>query len=447
MSIRELQQAARDVDKHSPHMKGEEEVGIAKAENKAVFRSRLLMVTFLAICTVTVAILVYRDTSNGENEQLKTDFEDLSSKTIESLGSRLEASVGAIDAFVVSIVSYAKTTGMEWPYVTTPDFGVRASKVLAVANSIVLMQIQLVPAEQEEEWNAYSLREGPAWIDANIATQNEDPGYHGIDVDSYVTSGVWLTPPNSDGILRPIWQTYPTIPIYGFSPMNLDASIVPNYNKSIAGVQNRKAVIGGIFNDPNTFTYDQANEQLEFYLGSSQISDPEPLSEIHYPIIDNAANKVNGTGTGNLVGVMGSWFLWRSFLTDTLPSGSDGVVVVFENGCNQTFTYRIDGPEAIFMGSEDAHDPAYNGYKMSYRLMDVATGATAYTGAPLSDEACPYTLSFYPSSTFESNYVSSDPLIYTSVAVAIFVFTTLVFLVYDFLVERRQKKVMTTGKT
>jgi hypothetical protein len=41
-------------------------------------------------------------------------------------------------------------------------------------------------------------------------------------------------------------------------------------------------------------------------------------------------------------------------------------------------------------------------------------------------------------------YVTTDPVIFT-VAVLIFVFTSLVFLLYDRLVERRQKKVMSTA--
>jgi hypothetical protein len=42
-------------------------------------------------------------------------------------------------------------------------------------------------------------------------------------------------------------------------------------------------------------------------------------------------------------------------------------------------------------------------------------------------------------------YSTSNPIIYTSMAVMIFVFTSMVFLLYDFMVERRQKLVMSTA--
>jgi hypothetical protein len=46
----------------------------------------------------------------------------------------------------------------------------------------------------------------------------------------------------------------------------------------------------------------------------------------------------------------------------------------------------------------------------------------------------------------EDDYITSHPITFTVAAVLIFVFTSVVFLFYDLLVERRQKKVMSTGK-
>jgi hypothetical protein len=70
----------------------------------------------------------------------------------------------------------------------------------------------------------------------------------------------------------------------------------------------------------------------------------------------------------------------------------------------------------------------------------------SYTGLPLSMGGCQYFLQVYPSSDMEDDYITSNPIIFTVVAVLIFVFTSVVFLFYDCLVEKRQKKVMSTGK-
>jgi hypothetical protein len=70
----------------------------------------------------------------------------------------------------------------------------------------------------------------------------------------------------------------------------------------------------------------------------------------------------------------------------------------------------------------------------------------SYTGLPLAMGGCQYYLRVYPSSDMEDDYITSNPITFTVTAVLIFGFTSVVFLFYDWLVEKRQKKVMTTGK-
>ena len=69
-----------------------------------------------------------------------------------------------------------------------------------------------------------------------------------------------------------------------------------------------------------------------------------------------------------------------------------------------------------------------------------------YTGLPLNDQYCPFTFSVYPSGSMEEHYTSNNPIYFTLGAVLIFCFTSAVFLLYDWMVERRQKKVMTTAE-
>jgi Adenylate and Guanylate cyclase catalytic domain len=54
-------------------------------------------------------------------------------------------------------------------------------------------------------------------------------------------------------------------------------------------------------------------------------------------------------------------------------------------------------------------------------------------------------LHVYPSDEMKSGYTTNDPIIFTVAAVLIFVFTSLVFCLYDYSVERRQKLVLNTA--
>jgi hypothetical protein len=178
----------------------------------------------------------------------------------------------------------------------------------------------------------------------------------------------------------------------------------------------------------------------------------EPIVQFLYPMLTAAthgdadsAAKQNAT----VVGIVASTFSWRSFLTDILPEGENGLVFVFANECNQSFTYQVNGHEAVYLGPGDRHDAKYDGMRLSMtlnRLIEFNSGSSAYSGLALVDDFCAYTVSAFPSEEMESSYRSSDPIVFTIAAVAIFAFTAVVFFAYDKLVTVRQHKVLTTAQ-
>jgi hypothetical protein len=69
----------------------------------------------------------------------------------------------------------------------------------------------------------------------------------------------------------------------------------------------------------------------------------------------------------------------------------------------------------------------------------------SYSGLPVLNDTCPHFIRLYPSEIMESDYRTRDPVLFAVCAVLIFAFTSTVFLVYDRLVEKRQRTVMTTA--
>lgn len=120
----------------------------------------------------------------------------------------------------------------------------------------------------------------------------------------------------------------------------------------------------------------------------------------------------------------------------------------YQEGCGVPFTYRLDGPKATYVGVGDLHDEKYDYLIQSrtlFKIMETTKNSTegsTYSGLPLDDKYCPLTIHVYPSQTMEDAYLTSDPLRFTILAAAIFVFTSLVFVAYDCIVARRQKIVM-----
>jgi hypothetical protein len=432
-------------------LKTEEEVMIAKAENNAVFWIRLMVIAVLVACTVGVACLVYLKTSNAEEAQFEAEFLDDSAKVFEALGSTLDLSLGAVDGVIVSIVSFARYSNMTWPFVTVPDFATRMAKVRSLSKAIVLAQFAIVSEEERLDWEKYSLANA-AWVDEALAIQKEDRTFFGVNVEEYYNQeGIWgnFGPIlNNTGPYFPTWQGYPSVPTYG--AFNWDGTQYPSLVDAFDTLeQDHQVVIGQVSNLPNpddpasSEAIANQNDWAKNYV-SSEFDYTEPYSDIYYPIFDNAADQVSirsirGEGDMKMVSVFSMTFYWRDLITNILPYGSDGSVVVFQNTCNQTFTYQINGPNVEYVGVGDLHNSKYDYLKQESRLNDLkefATGNRQYTGLPLSETSCPYTVSIYPSLDFESRYTSSDPMVYTLMAISIFFFTSLVFFFYDLIVER-----------
>jgi Adenylate and Guanylate cyclase catalytic domain len=65
-----------------------------------------------------------------------------------------------------------------------------------------------------------------------------------------------------------------------------------------------------------------------------------------------------------------------------------------------------------------------------------------YTGMPLDPTYCPMTIKVYPSTTMEAQFTTNNPMLLAIGTLLIFLFTSTLFLLYDYMVERRQKKLM-----
>ena len=223
----------------------------------------------------------------------------------------------------------------------------------------------------------------------------------------------------------------------------------------------------------------------------------EPIIRTLYPILDTAKGAVTKNETDSkVVGIIAASFFWKSFLENILPACDRSIIVVFENECNQTFTYVVHGNHAEYMGQGDHHElkmhkhglkytfeedlsvnnnnkhaghdhGAHGHYHVHEEQTDVQTetymdnreyhdqrnweihGRTnqigRYGGLPICQNYCSYTITTYPSVQLSEEHFTNTPVIIMSLSVCIFVFTALIFIGYDKLVQMRQRKVMKTA--
>jgi hypothetical protein len=335
--------------------------GADELENIAVARLRAAVMFVLFAATIGVSILVYCYVHNDEKESFEAQFQDDSLKTLNAVGASLDETLGAIDSFIVTTVSYAKAHNLTWPFVTIPDYGVRVAKLLTISQAVYAEQYQVVQPEQRAEWETYSV-ENDYWVDDGVKTQVKDKTYNGKIVEEYETFGFihnndGITPDNVTQLL-PTWQSAPIVP----DPYNWNGGEYADLVSSLSALMEmQQVVISRSVNTPtgsdgpdrmdevsqlshlkrvirlvlqNTsllITFLIAPHAFHFFLfiqiaaNNDWVRDfvnpdegyhrDEPLSEIHYPIVDTAADSVTqDQNNGKVVAIFSITFFWRDLI-------------------------------------------------------------------------------------------------------------------------------------
>jgi hypothetical protein len=165
----------------------------------------------------------------------------------------------------------------------------------------------------------------------------------------------------------------------------------------------------------------------------------------------------------NVAGTVSVETSWTSVFHNMLKDSKSVVVVVLDNLCGEVISFKLTGQEATFLGAGDHHDRTFemhvrvssthaiktrlqalveNDPPKEYKTLFNFSQQIHDRAKPQEEVACDYKINVYPSNDFERFHATNRPVIYTIFAVMIFVYVAVVFWVYDFLVERRQKLVM-----
>jgi hypothetical protein len=161
-----------------------EEPGLAKNETNAVRGLKLLVILAMTLSAIGVALAVYFYIRASENRDFENQFEGDATKVLAALGNSLDSSLAAVDAFVVGIVSYAKATNQTWPFVTIPDYAVRAGKIRSLSDAVVIGTYPLVKTEDRKEWERYTA-ENNYWVEESLDIQEKDSSFTGPIVREY----------------------------------------------------------------------------------------------------------------------------------------------------------------------------------------------------------------------------------------------------------------------
>ena len=246
----------------------------------------------------------------------------------------------------------------------------------------------------------------------------------------------------STGPYLPTWQTSPVLYNAALANENLLNTPISAYAAN-ASFSTGSVVIGDFqFSEEGYYDSENPTTAMFALLQSMQMNTKfqyrgDPIGQIFFPIFDSF------TEDRKPVGVMVALLHWKSYFRDILPHNIKGVHYVLHNTCGGSFTYELVADDVSPIGPGDLHEPEFEDMKRSADFSSVSnlSDGTKF-GLPLKLDRCSVSIDVYPSKKFYDQYNTGTPIIMTCAVAIIFLFTALMFLFYDRLVERRQKLVM-----
>ena len=189
----------------------------------------------------------------------------------------------------------------------------------------------------------------------------------------------------------------------------------------------------GFGNDTNRMTSEfgwllsMANERETMYQG-------DIFSSVFFPLYNHFA------ADRKVAGVMRTVIQWGRYFVNVLPDSEVGVVFVLENaGCDEPYSYKIQGKEVYPLGHGDLHDHKFDEYEMTATMESITKiNDGTKLGLSIYHNDCPYSIRVYPSQNFYDTFVTAMPVTITASVAAVFAFAILMFFIYDRLVEWRQ---------
>jgi class 3 adenylate cyclase len=439
-----------------------ERATLASRETKMVARMECTLFALLLIASTLVSWGVYAYSKSSQERNFEQSFVADATKLLDAFSTAVERQIEAVDALSVAITSHARATRQVFPFVTLPDYGVRFANARTLSGSFMVGYYPIVTDAERFKWEDYVVHKRDTINDAYLvesAMRKEQDKYFNVSDESEMfqwrESSDEIVELDSDGFIAVAKPgSGPYLPVWQLSPVPPDKSLL-NFNTlthpSFAG-SNLKAITTGraaidVATNIDTMSEEGTGAFYTLLLSLSQYRkgkheiQGDPASAFAYPVFDSF-----DIAKRRVVGVVSTNIYWRLFFKNVLPPDKRGILCVLENSQNQTFTYRVDHTVS-YLGQGDLHDGVYDSFEKS---IDIATATSAaeslesksFTSVALDTQFCNYKLRVYPSHETKDRYVTRDPVRAVVVVVCVFIFTSLIFVLYTLAVGRRQRIVM-----
>lgn len=367
-----------------------------------------VLIVLLLVAAVSV-FAAYGTASKVEENEFRSAFEAKAYKVHEVIHSTEMQQKKVLKALTNQVTSYSMTIESLWPLVVLPNVDTLLTTYKELGRFSGIFFSPLIEPQQQVEWKALCEENLGGWLPGALTSGNQTAAF----CDTALSSSdkeVWL----------PLWQYSPVV---NSLP---GASIFEHLRFSL-----NKTIISTSISYPDDGT--ALNGFMNKILSLSESYESgEPISIFTSPVFTSFDEGAQASA------VVVAPFALRDYLDNILPDSTQGLVCVVTNTLNEAFTFEINDGVALYLGPGDQHNPVYDSYAFDSHKF----------GHNKNDDAIKtFFVTIYPSISFETQHKTRTPVVNAIFMFALFAFTTLVFLVYDCCVERRQRHITTKVNT
>ena len=431
---------------------------------------RYLVFGILAVTAILVGLQSVRDTRWMIEKDFQNEFDIVARSVLKEssvrCGQVLESfqDIGVMTTTLVQQQQAAassiqdteaagdSSSSTSWPFVTLSNFQEWAGTSSYLPSNITLTV--LVESHLRDRWADYSKLTASTWISEAAAMSML------IDSDGDDDSSSLLHPartstssssssltPISNNITHDVWTWYngsKVVDPMGIAAVNWQSTApdttVVNYNTL------RNPIFSKAFVEirDDDHGYNPFMAHLDGSSGSSIIFQP-------------VFQQVNPTNIRrDFVGFFYSSVSWVRYFEHILQDNIQGINVVVEDSCgggsSSMTTLLLQGSHATVVGSGDLHHLEFDdfmiehdfGGDLSSKMMNHGGDSTATL------HGCKYKLRVYPSNEYRQAFLSKNEQALSSfpisIALCIILFGAVFFLVYDWFVRRKQRKILKSAK-
>ena len=323
---------------------------LSQADTKWVRFWRFVVFGVISFVAVAVTLTTYTLLKRQEDHAFKTAFDQFSRTVRDAAVTQQFHIREAATSFADDVAIVAKATNQTFPFVTFPDFELRAGAARTQGRIEMISIGNIVSHKNADSYIDYiSARYEKVSAEGRFYNPVVNASFEPIQYSPYI-AGAGFDPDIPRDQYFPLWTLSP--PQGNYRSINWNPAFMPEFKALIEAML--------VLKNETVFTrvrpyaaFDK--EQHKLLHTGGQDPDEFPHSFFFHPIYEKPRDP-----TSPIVSFLAGTTAWDSSMQNLLPIGVAGIVCVLKNSFNQTYSYKINGPDALFIGEGDKHDQKYD---------------------------------------------------------------------------------------